>query len=101
MTDTDELPGPVAFAARFPPEERFGATAGKLAARLAEACGCTPEAAEEVRGDVRRAFGDAVASAGDGGDGVEITLRAADGTFEADVTCGGRALLHCTKTRPA
>jgi hypothetical protein len=62
MSETAQSIGPVAFAARFPPEERFVATAAEIAARLAAACGCAPEAAEEVRGAVSRAFSEAVES---------------------------------------
>jgi hypothetical protein len=101
MTETAESTGPVAFAARFPPEARFAATVGELAARLAAACGCAPEAAEEVRGAVRGAFGEALASAAAGGHGIDVTLRTDDGAFEADIACGGRTLLHCSRTRSA
>ena len=99
MSDTAEPIGPVAFAVSFPPEARFAATAGDLAARLASVCGCAPGAAEEVRGAVNRAFGEALASAAAGGSGIDVTLRTDDGAFEADVACGGRAILHCSKTR--
>ena len=99
MSETSDSTGPLAFAASFPPEARFAATAGELAARLASACGCAPEAAEEVRGAVNRAFGEALASAAAGGSGIDVTLRTDDGAFEADVTCAGRAVLHCSKTR--
>ena len=101
MTETAESTGPVAFAARFPPEERFAVTAGELAGRLAAACGCRPEAAEEVRGAVNRAFGEALEPAAAGGNGIDVTLRTDDGAFEADVACGGQAILHCSKTRSA
>jgi len=101
MTETAESTGPVAFAANFPPEARFAATAAELAGRLAAACGCAPEAAEEVRGAVNRAFGEALAPAAAGGNGIDVTLRTDDGAFEADVACGGRAILHCSKTRSA
>ena len=101
MTETAESTGPVGFAANFPPEARFAPVAGELAARLAAACGCTPEAAEEVRGAVNRAFGEALAPAAAGGNGIDVTLRTDDGAFEADVACCGRAILHCSKTRTA
>ena len=99
MAETDEIAGPMAFEARFPPEDRFAATAGEIAARLAVTCGCAPGAAEEVRGEVSRAFAAALASSG--GEGLQLTLRAEDGAFAADLACGGRALLHCSKTRLA
>jgi len=99
MTETADSTGPMAFAANFPPEERFVATAAELAARLAVACGCGPEAADDLRGAVGRAFGEALASEADGG--VDVTLATDDGAFEADVACGGRAILHCSKTRSA
>ena len=101
MDDTDGTPGPVAFAASFPPEERFAATAAELAARLAAACGCAPEASEEVRGAVGRAFTEVLPSAAAGRHGIEVTLRSDERAFEADVACGGQAVLHCTKTRAA
>jgi hypothetical protein len=101
MIETAESTGPVAFAASFPPEDRFAATAGELAARLAASCGCAPETAEEVRRAVHRAFGEALASAASGGRGIDLTLRTDDGAFEADVACGGQAILHCARTRTA
>jgi hypothetical protein len=99
MTETAESTGPVAFAARFPPEERFAATAAEIAGRLASACGCAADAADEIRGEVSRAFGEAVAAPG--ASDIDVTLRTDDGAFEADVACGGRAILHCSKTRSA
>ena len=99
MTESDEFSGPVVFEARFPPEARFAATAAGLAARLAAACGCAPRASEDVRDEVSRAFGEAQASAG--GAGIDLTLRADRGAFEAELACGGRAFLHCSKTAPA
>jgi hypothetical protein len=99
MSESDEFSGPVVFEARFPPDSRFAATAGELAARLAAACGCAPHATEEVRGDVSRAFGEALGSAG--GAGLDLTLRADRGAFEAELACDGRALLHCSKTPSA
>jgi hypothetical protein len=97
MTETAESTGPVAFAARFPPEERFAATAAEIAGRRASACGCAADAADEIRGAVSRAFGEAVAAAG--AVDIDVTLRTDDGAFEADVTRGGRAILHCARTR--
>jgi len=101
MAETAESTGPVAFAARFPPEARFAATAAELAARLAESCGCAPQAAQEIRGAVNRAFGDALASAAAVGSDIDLSLRTDDGAFEADLACGGRAILHCSKNRSA
>ena len=101
MTETADADGPLAFAASFPPEERFAATAAEIAARLAAACGCGPEAAEEIRGAVDRAFRDALSSAGAGEAGIDLTLRAADGVFDADVASGGAALCHCSRPRSA
>jgi hypothetical protein len=99
MAEPDDSAGPAAFAASFPPEQRFVATAAELAARLASTCGCSAEAAEEVRGAVSRAFSQALASAVAGGPGIDVTLRTGAGGFEADVTCGGQILLHCAKAR--
>jgi hypothetical protein len=101
MSETAESTGPMAFAANFPPEERFTATAAELAGRLAAACGCAADAAEEIRGAVSRAFGEARALAAAGPSGIDVTLRTDDGAFEADVACGGRAVLHCSRTRSA
>jgi hypothetical protein len=100
MSETVESIGPVAFAASFPAEARFVATAAELAARLAAACGCAPEAAEEVRGAVNRAFSEALTSTA-GRNGVDVTLRSDERAFEADVACGGRAILHCSTPRSA
>jgi hypothetical protein len=99
MAGTDESTGPVAFSARFPPEDRFAATAAEIAGRLAAACGCAADAADEIRTAVSRAFGEALALEAAGASGIDVTLRADDGGFEADVACGGRALLHCSRTR--
>jgi hypothetical protein len=101
MTETAESTGPMAFAARFPPDARFAGMAGELAARLAGACGCAPGAAEQLRGAVSGAFGEALAPAAAGGHGIDVTLRTDNGAFEADVACGGQTLLHCSKTRSA
>jgi hypothetical protein len=101
MADTEETPGPATFVASFPPEERFAATAAEIAARLATACGCAPEASEDVRGAVGRAFTEVLPSAAAGRRGIEVTLRSDERAFEADVACGGQAILHCTKARTA
>lgn len=101
MTEPDATTGPMAFTAAFPPEERFAATAGEIAGRLAAACGCTSAAADEVRDAVSKAFGVAVGGAASSGTAIDVTVRAEDAAFEADLACGGRALLHCSKTRPA
>jgi len=99
MADTAETTAPLAFAASFPPEERFVATAAEIAGRLAASCGCAAEAAEDIRGAVRRAFLEAVASSAPGGAGIDLTLRADDGVFDADVASGGAALCHCSRPR--
>jgi hypothetical protein len=99
MAEPDESTGPMAFTASFPPEERFAATAGEIAARLAAACGCGAEAADEIRNAVGAAFGEALALAVAAASGIDVALRTEDGAFEADVACGGRALLHCSKAR--
>lgn len=101
MTDAAESNGPMAFAASFPLEERFAATAAEIAARLAAASGCAPEAAEEIRGAVYRAFRGALAAAGAGEAGIDLTLRTADGVFDADVASGGASLCHCSRPRSA
>lgn len=99
MSETDESTGPMAFLASFPPDERFAATVGEIACRLAAACGCPAEAADEVRNAVSAAFGEAVPLAAASASDVDLALRTADGAFEAEVACGGRALLRCSKTR--
>ena len=101
MTEPDVSTGPVAFAASFPLEERFAATAGEIAGRLAAACGCTAAAADEVKASVSRTFGEALAAAAPSGAAIDVTLRAEASVFEADLACGGRRLLHCTKPRSA
>jgi hypothetical protein len=99
MAEPDATTGPLAFAASFPPEERFAATAGELAARLAAACGCTSAAADDVRHEISRTFGEAIAGAASSGAAIDVTVRADGAAFEADLTCGGQALLHCSKPR--
>ena len=101
MTETSDATGPLAFAARFPPEERFAATAAELAARLAAAAGCAAGAAEEIRDAVRAAFQEALASAVAHEAGLDLTLRAGEGVFDADLATGGAALCHCSKPRTA
>jgi len=100
MTETDDSTGPLAFAASFPPEERFAATAAEIAGRLAVACGCEPGAADDIRGTVDAAFRRALSADGGGG-GIDLTLRADDGVFDADLATGGTALCHCSRPRPA
>lgn len=101
MTDAADTTGPMAFAASFPPDERFAATAAEIAARLASASGCASAAAEEIRGVVNAAFREALASAGAAGPGIDLTLKTSDGAFDADVACGGAAICHCSKPRSA
>lgn len=101
MAELEDSTGPMAFAATFPPELRFAATAGEIAARLASACGCAADAVDAVRDAVSRAFGEAVAGAVPGDDAIDVTVHADGPAFEADVTCGDRALLHCSKPRSA
>ena len=99
MAETDGAPGPLAFAASFPPEERFASTAAELAARLAGSAGCVSEAAGEIRAAVAAAFRQAIANARPDGPAVELALRASDSSFSADVTCDGSSVLHWTRTR--
>jgi hypothetical protein len=101
MAELEDTAGPMAFAATFPPEQRFAGTAGEIAARLASACGCAADAVDAVRDAVSRAFGEAVAGAVSGGYVIDVTLRSDGPRFEADLACGGKALLHCSKPRPA
>jgi hypothetical protein len=101
MIEPPESAGPLAFAANFPPEERFAATAAEIAARLASASGCAPEAAEEIRGAVDGAFRSALASAGAGRPGIDVSFRTTNGSFDADVAFAGAALCHCSRPRSA
>jgi hypothetical protein len=101
MTETAEATGPMAFAASFPPEERYAATAAEIAARLAVAAGCVAQAAEEIRGAVDRAFREALTSAGAARSVIDLSLRTTNGAFDADVACGGAAVCHCSKPRSA
>jgi hypothetical protein len=101
MTETAEATGPMAFAASFPPEERFAATAGEIAARLAVAAGCLAQAAEEIRGVVDCAFREALTSAGAARSAIDLSLRTTDGAFDADLACGGAAVCHCSRPRSA
>ena len=101
MTDLEKPSGPLAFAARFPPDERYVPTAADLAARLAAAAGCGEAAAEDVRLAVDGAF--RVALAGDRAEAlsIEVSFRTSGASFDADLTCGGERLLHCTRPRSA
>ena len=101
MAETAETTGPLAFAASFPPDERFVAAAAEISARLAASYGCASEAAEEIRGAVQIAFRQALASPRPGGGDISLTLRGEDGVFDADVAAGGTALCHCSKPRTA
>ena len=99
MAETDPEPGPLAFAASFPPEEQYASTAADLAARLAASAGCVAQAAGEIRAAVAAAFREAVATSRSDGAPVELALRASDAAFSADVTRGGSSVLHWTRTR--
>lgn len=99
MAESTETTAPLAFAASFPPEERFVATAADLAGRLAASSGCAAGAVEEVRAAVLAAFGVALASAGPCGPCIDLTLHAEDGVFNADVASGGAAICHCSRPR--
>ena len=101
MAELDDTIGPIAFAASFPPEQRFAATAGEISARLASACGCAAAAVDAVRDAVSRGFGEAVGGAASGGHAIEVTIRSDGAAFEADLACAGQALLHCSKSRSA
>jgi hypothetical protein len=101
MTDPETATGPLAFAASFPPEERFAATAAEIAARLAAGAGCVSSATEEIRGAVVTAFRGALAAAGRNGLTIDLALRTTDGAFDADLTCGRAAVLHCSRPRSA
>ena len=97
MFETSETLAPLAFAASFPPEARFVATAAEIAGRLAASCGCSAEAAEEIRGAVHGAFLEVLAASAPGGACIDLTLLANDGVFDADVASGGAALCHCSR----
>ena len=97
MTDIAPSTGPLAFAASFPPEERFASTAGELAGRLAASAGCAEQAAGEIRGAVDAAFRQALADGGADGPDIELTLRTSDGTFDAALASGAVRVLHCSR----
>jgi hypothetical protein len=101
MAETDTAAGPLAFAATFPPEERFAATAAELAARLAVSAGCSPAAAEELRAAVDGAFRRVLASSRDARAAIDLTLKTADGVFDADLAAGGVGVFHCSRPRVA
>lgn len=101
MPETTGTTAPLAFAASFPPEVRFVATAAEISARLAASCGCSAEAAEEIRSAVRTAFQEALASEVGADAGLDLTLRAGDSAFDAELASGGAALCHCSKPRTA
>jgi len=97
MADTDRTAGPLAFSASFPAEERFAPTAAALAARLAGSLGCAEPEATAIRADVEAAFRAALSGGAADGATIDLTLRASESSFDADVTCGRVALLHCTR----
>jgi hypothetical protein len=97
MVETDRPTGPLAFTASFPPEERFASTAAELAARLAGSAGCPEPAAREVRAEVEAAFRAALSRGRANGASIDLCLRTSDSVFDADLTCGRVALLHCTR----
>jgi hypothetical protein len=99
MVDTDSTPGPLAFAASFPPEERFAVTAAELAAKLAGSAGCVAQAAGEIRAAVESAFRRALSNVRPQGGTIDLDLRASDASFSADVTYDGASVLHWTRTR--
>ncbi len=102
MTETSDATGPLAFAASFPPEERFAATAAELAARLA---GRVRLRGGRGRGNPgRRADGvPGGPRGGRGADGAASTSRCgpADGVFDADLACGRRGALSLLETPDA
>ena len=101
MAETIETTAPLAFAASFPPEDRFVATAAEIAGRLAASCGCSAEAAEQIRGAVQVAFREILASSAPDGACIDLTLVAHDGVFDADVASGGAPRCHCSRPRTA
>jgi hypothetical protein len=101
MIDTETPSGPLAFAASFPPDERYVPMAADLAARLAASAGCGEAAAGDFRLAVAGAF--RVALAGERPDDARIgvSLRTSHASFDVDLTCGRETLLHCSRPRPA
>ena len=101
MTAMEKPGGPLAFAASFPPDARYAPTAADLAARLAAAAGCSEAGAEDVRLAVDGAF--RVALSGDRPDGlsIEVSIQTSHAFFDADLSCGGERLLHCSRPRSA
>jgi hypothetical protein len=97
MVETDRPVGPLAFSASFPAEERFASTAASLAARLAGSSGCADAEATAIRADVEAAFRAGLARGTAEDSTIELSLRASESSFDADVTCGRVALLHCTR----
>jgi hypothetical protein len=99
MSDMDNPGGPLAFAASFPPDERYVPTAADLAARLASAAGCGEASAEEVRLEVGGAFRVALAGERPAGLSIDVSFRTFAASFEAELACGGERLLHCRRAR--
>jgi hypothetical protein len=95
----DKSTGPLTFAASFSPDSRFAPPAGDLAAKFAQTTGCAEAAIEEIREAVGRAFEAAVAAGGAAS--VDLALRAAGESFEADLTCQTRSYLHLAHPRTA
>jgi hypothetical protein len=95
----DKSTGPLTFAASFSPDARLASTAGELAAKFAQTTGCAEAAIQGVRDAVGTAFDAALEAAG--GASVDLALRAADGSFAADLTSGARSYLHVAHPRTA
>jgi hypothetical protein len=101
MTDSEQPGGPLTFAASFPPDERYAPMAADLAVKLAASAGCGEAAAEEFRLAVDEAFRQTLGGAQPDGPRIELSLRTSDASFDADLTCGGTSVLHCSRPRPA
>jgi hypothetical protein len=101
MTSAETPGGPLAFAASFPPDERYVPTAADLAARLAAGAGCGEAAAEEIRLAVAGAFRLALAVGRPDGLAIEVSFRTSGASFDADLTRGTETLLHCSRSLSA
>jgi anti-sigma regulatory factor (Ser/Thr protein kinase) len=101
MTDMENPGGPLAFAASFPPDERYAPTAADLAARLAAAAGCGEAAAEDFRLVVDEAFRAVLAGDRPVQLSIDVSFRASAASFDADLSCGSERLLHCSRPRSA
>ncbi len=89
------------FSASFPRDGQYAATAGDLAARMAQAIGFSEAEARDIATAIGAAFGEAIAGAPhQAASPIEVSLCTCATSFDASVTCGQTPIAGLSRPRP-